>query len=286
VPVVVSLGTGTYQEACGSIGGPLTNSRSFIYTPIFLRPGCRRRTRARIRNERRLDHARNVGHQLYVSLRARPGQIANVRKLGLSTSRLHMAVELSRISVRQWPRRLQAGRTHLRRVGKRLQLPVSNRGQSYYSSHVEPDLNDEPHIYRDTDNNDKATIEGYTAQVVGGGTQLYGGVSFRFAPLDFRLASFNAGRGDLKNDPNGDIEREARDWRISYDDLEPYCTKTEELVGINGTVANQQKPFGRDVYQPPLTPNGSANTRAEAWRRWPGNWIRKTRSSPTGRRSR
>ena len=139
---------------------------------------------------------------------------------------------------------------------KRLQLPVSNRGQSYYSSHVEPDLNDEPHIYRDTDNSDKATIEGYTAQVVGGGTQLYGGVSFRFAPLDFRLASFNAGRSDLKEDPNGDIKREARDWPISYDDLEPYYTKTEELVGINGTVANQQKPFSRDVYQPPLMPNG------------------------------
>ncbi len=139
---------------------------------------------------------------------------------------------------------------------KRLQLPVSNRGQSYYSSHVEPDLNDEAHIYRDTDGIDKATIEGYTAQVVGGGTQLYGGVSFRFAPLDFRLASFNAGRGDLKNDPSGDIQREARDWPISYDDLELYYTKTEELVGINGTVANQQKPFSRDVYQPPLTPNG------------------------------
>jgi len=137
---------------------------------------------------------------------------------------------------------------------KRLQLDVKNRGQAYYSSHVEPDLNDEPHIYRDTDNTDKATIEGYTAQVVGGGTQLYGGVSFRFAPLDFRLASFNAGRS-LKEDPQGDIAREARDWPISYDDLEPYYTKTEELVGINGTRANQQKPFSRDVYQPPLAPN-------------------------------
>jgi choline dehydrogenase-like flavoprotein len=139
---------------------------------------------------------------------------------------------------------------------KRVQLPVANQGQSYYSSHVEPDLNDEPHIYRDTDNSDKATIEGYTAQVVGGGTQLYGGVSFRFAPLDFRLASFNSGRTDIQKDPNGDIKREARDWPISYDDLEPYYTKTEELVGINGMRENQQKPFSRDVYQPPLTPNG------------------------------
>lgn len=138
---------------------------------------------------------------------------------------------------------------------KRVQLPVANAGQSYYSSHVEPDLNDEPHIYLDKDNTDKATIEGYTAQVVGGGTQLYGGVSFRFSPLDFELASFNAGRTDIKNDPNGDVPREARNWPITYEDLEPYYTKTEELVGINGTSENQQKPFRRVVYQPPLEPN-------------------------------
>src|SRR3984957_12027586 len=94
---------------------------------------------------------------------------------------------------------------------KRLQLPVSNRGQSYYSSHVEPDLNDEPHIYRDTDGTDKATIEGYTAQVVGGGTQLYGGVSFRYSERDFRLATFNQSRTVIKHDPNDDIKREARD---------------------------------------------------------------------------
>jgi choline dehydrogenase-like flavoprotein len=92
--------------------------------------------------------------------------------------------------------------------------------------------------------------------LVGGGTQLYGGVSFRYSPLDFRLATFNSGRTDLQHDPNGDIQKEARDWPISYDDLEPYYTKTEELVGICGTVANQQKPFKKDVYQPPLPPNG------------------------------
>jgi choline dehydrogenase-like flavoprotein len=139
---------------------------------------------------------------------------------------------------------------------KRLQHPgLANSGVSYYSSHVEPDLNDEPHVYRDRDGSDKGTIEGYTAQCVGGGTNLYGGVSFRFSALDFRLASFNAGRTDLKNDPNGDIRREARDWPVSYDDLEPYYAKTEELIGINGTTANQQKRFSRDVYQPPLDPN-------------------------------
>ena len=101
---------------------------------------------------------------------------------------------------------------------KRIRVPgVANHGVSYFSSHVEPDLNDEPHIYRGLDGKDRATIEGYTAQVVGGGTQVYGGVSLRFTPLDFRLRSFNDGRTDLRDDPKDDIRREARDWPIGYD---------------------------------------------------------------------
>jgi len=132
---------------------------------------------------------------------------------------------------------------------------VANRGAGFYSSHVEPDINDEPHIYRERDGSDRATIEGYTAQVVGGGTQLYGGVSLRFSKTDFRLKSFNEGRTDLKNDPDGEVRREARDWPITYDDLEPYYCKAEELVGINGTIKNQIKPFSRNTYQTPLEPN-------------------------------
>jgi choline dehydrogenase-like flavoprotein len=65
---------------------------------------------------------------------------------------------------------------------KRIQHPVANQGEAYYTSHVEPDLNDEPHIYRGADGRDRVTIEGYTAQVVGGGTNLYGAVSLRFTP--------------------------------------------------------------------------------------------------------
>jgi choline dehydrogenase-like flavoprotein len=132
---------------------------------------------------------------------------------------------------------------------------VANTGVSFFSSHVEPDLNDEPHVYRELDGRDYATIEGYTAQVVGGGTQLYGGVSLRFAPDDFRLASVNENRADLRDDPNGDVQREARDWPYSYDDLEPFYCRAEKLVGINGTRAGQLKPASVDAYQPPLSPN-------------------------------
>ena len=139
---------------------------------------------------------------------------------------------------------------------KRIGIPgVGNAGQAYYSSHVEPDLNDEPHVYEHQDGADWATLEGYTAQVVGGGTQLYGAVHLRYAPLDFRLRSFNEGRTDLREDPNGDIQREARDWPISYEDLEPYYCQVEELVGLNGTSDNQLKPFSQDHLQTPLAPN-------------------------------
>ncbi|HKU11347.1 MAG TPA: GMC family oxidoreductase [Sinomonas sp.] len=141
-------------------------------------------------------------------------------------------------------------------AAKILNVPgMANHGQPYYSSHVEPDLNDEPHVYKGEDGQDRATIEGYTAQVVGGGTQLYGGVSLRFTPDDLRLASFNAGRTDLVGDPNGDVRREARDWPISYEQLEPYYCTAERMVGINGTREGQLKPASQDFYQPPLDPN-------------------------------
>ena len=140
---------------------------------------------------------------------------------------------------------------------KILRLDVANKGMPYYSSHVEPDLNDEPHIYRRADGSDDATIEGYTAQVVGGGTQLYGGVSLRFTPRDLTLAQWNNRPGAaLDGDPNDEVRREARDWPFPYATLEPYYAKAEALVGINGEVANQRKPFtSGDKYQKPLAYN-------------------------------
>ena len=140
---------------------------------------------------------------------------------------------------------------------KKLTLPgLANSGVSFFSSHVEPDLNDEPHIYRAPDGSERATIEGYTAQVVGGGTQIYGGVSLRFTETDLSLQSFNAGRPSLPGDPNDEVKRNARDWPITYDELEPYYCKTEKLIGLNGEQTNQRKRFSqKDTYQPPLSPN-------------------------------
>jgi choline dehydrogenase-like flavoprotein len=141
---------------------------------------------------------------------------------------------------------------------KVLRIPgLANSGVSYYSSHVEPDINDEPHVYRGHAGQDYATIEGYTAQVVGGGTQLYGAVSLRFTPTDLQLKTFNESRrAPIQDDPNDDVRREARDWPISYATLEPYYARAEEMIGVNGSAPNQQKPFtSGDKYQKPLQPN-------------------------------
>ncbi|MEH8388857.1 GMC family oxidoreductase [Klebsiella pneumoniae] len=139
---------------------------------------------------------------------------------------------------------------------KILTIPnLANTGASFYTSHVEPDLNDEPHVYRNGSSGDYATIEGYTCQCVGGGTQHYGGVSLRFTSLDFQLRSFNEGRTSL---PSGmtraDVE-EIRDWPLSYDDFEPWYCMAEKMVGINGERENQLKIASEDHYQKPLTPN-------------------------------
>ena len=135
---------------------------------------------------------------------------------------------------------------------------MANTGDTFFGSHVEPDLNDEPHIYSSPDGGSpRVTVEGYTAQVVGGGTQLYGAVSLRFCPDDFRLKTFNESRpSPIRGNPAGDALRDVRDWPITYEQLEPYYAKAERLLGINGTQENQAKPFTSGVfYQRPLEPN-------------------------------
>lgn len=142
---------------------------------------------------------------------------------------------------------------------------MANTGASFYPSPVEPDLNDEPHLHsQKAEDKPVVTIEGYTAQVVGGGTQLYGAVSLRFAADDFRLATVNQTR--LGNgwkpaeDSAGDALKDVIDWQLTYAELEPYYTKAEQLIGINGTRAGQAKPIhlpqnANDPYQTPPAPN-------------------------------
>ena len=62
------------------------------------------------------------------------------------------------------------------------------------------------------------------SQCVGGGTVHYAAMSFRNRPEDFTvLDSF----GEV---PGGNV----RNWPFTYDDIEPYYTRVEYLIGVQG----------------------------------------------------
>ena len=96
---------------------------------------------------------------------------------------------------------------------------------------VTPNLFDEYHtIEEKVDGNWVATPtyesgwSFWNGNIVGGSSNLMSGMFHRLHPDDFRLKSKY---GEIKG---ANIE----DWPISYDDLEPYYTLAEELVGISG----------------------------------------------------
>ena len=64
----------------------------------------------------------------------------------------------------------------------------------------------------------------WNGNIVGGSSNLMSGMLHRLHPDDFRLKSKY---GEIKG-------ANVVDWPISYDDLEPYYTLAEELVGISG----------------------------------------------------
>lgn len=76
------------------------------------------------------------------------------------------------------------------------------------------------------------------SMLVGGLAMHWGGVTPRFTPEDFRLKSIY-GVGD--------------DWPISYDDLEPYYQRAEELIGVAGESGpTTLDPRSRPFPMPPL----------------------------------
>jgi choline dehydrogenase-like flavoprotein len=62
------------------------------------------------------------------------------------------------------------------------------------------------------------------SRCVGGGTVHYGAVSFRFRPEDFNALSYWGGLQGA----------EIVDWPISYDELRPYYSAAERLIGVAG----------------------------------------------------
>jgi choline dehydrogenase-like flavoprotein len=88
-----------------------------------------------------------------------------------------------------------------------------------------PDVEDEPHTIRNNPTDEAhTTAEGWTANIVGGGTVHYSGFAYRMHPVDMRMRStFGAIEG-----------ANVADWPISYDELEPFYRRVEEEVGVSG----------------------------------------------------
>ncbi|MFH2202599.1 MAG: GMC family oxidoreductase [Elusimicrobiota bacterium] len=103
---------------------------------------------------------------------------------------------------------------------------------------------DDPQLLKqDGDQRFRITRSLWTACCVGGGTTHMGGSFYRLWPEDFRMASL------FGNPPGASVA----DWPITYDDLEPYYTRIEYLIGLSGIAG--QYPFEPRRSKPfPLPP--------------------------------
>ena len=119
-----------------------------------------------------------------------------------------------------------------------------------------PNLKDEQHVIEQKNSKDewiakstyKTGRDFWNGNCVGGSSNFMSGYFHRMKPQDFRLLSeYGAIEG-------ANIE----DWPISYEDLEPYFTKVEKVVGISGTIvkhSTQEPRSTADFPYPPLAEN-------------------------------
>ena len=95
----------------------------------------------------------------------------------------------------------------------------------------------------------RASGPGYSnnAACVGGGTQSYGAMAWRYMERDFRM------RATYGHVAGSTLE----DWPISYGDLEPYYEKAEWEIGVSGDDSGNpfRAPRHKPPPMPPLAPN-------------------------------
>lgn len=96
---------------------------------------------------------------------------------------------------------------------------------------------------------------GWQSQMVGGGTVHYGGASFRAKPVDMLMKSTFGSRADLNTGLGSEACADLRDWPISFEELEPWYSFAEKLIGIAGAPNSEL---------PPLRFNKAANLISEA----------------------
>lgn len=84
----------------------------------------------------------------------------------------------------------------------------------------------------------------WNGNCVGGSSNFMSGYFLRFKPMDFQLLSTY---GEIAG-------ANIVDWPISYEDLEPYYTRIEHLVGISGRVVSHRYAEPRSTPQYPYPP--------------------------------
>jgi choline dehydrogenase-like flavoprotein len=123
-----------------------------------------------------------------------------------------------------------------------------------------PNLKDEPQVLEtrndegkwEAKSNYKTGNDFWNGSLVGGSSNFMSGYFHRMKENDFKLLSKY---GAIK-------DANIVDWPISYQDLEPYYTKVEKIVGVSGKVINhqfQEKRSTNDFPYPPLQENVIAN---------------------------
>lgn len=128
-------------------------------------------------------------------------------------------------------------------------------------SHYTPNLRDEQHVLEeyDQDKGWQGTPTGeskrdyWNGNMVGGSSNLMSGFFHRLKPQDFRLLT-----------EFGPIEGANQvDWPIDYEDLEPYYTRVEQIVGVSGKLSRHPNLEPRSTPDFPYPP--TLEHPASAW---------------------
>lgn len=121
-----------------------------------------------------------------------------------------------------------------------------------------PFPSDEPHLLKtERDPRPRESPEGWTANVVGGGTVHMSGFFFRLHPEDFRMKSTYVDGSDSNRHLEGTT---LADWPIGYEDLAPFYDEVERVVGVSGRAGAH--PFEPPRSGPYLLPPVSENPMA------------------------
>ena len=131
---------------------------------------------------------------------------------------------------------LEKGKNYTENEFNKDELAVSRRDM------FTPPLNEQKHIINEYKADGSFTrYDGaeynwnfWNGSLVGGSSNLMSGYFHRMKPNDFKLKSVY---GDIK-------DANVVDWAMSYEELEPYYTKVESVIGVSGRVINhkQQEP--------------------------------------------